>query len=269
MASLSDTTDRVIAAGRASFAASLLAFGIQQLIYTGFIKGLELVPEWIPGHTFWAYFTGVALIAAGVSIPINKMSRLAAGLTVVIFIVCILLLHGPRISAIVHDGSERTRAFETLAMCSGALFLFGILPFEPGLRTWNRASKIAIQLGRFFLAISLAIFGLNHFLFARFIATLIPGWIPWHLFWAYFTGAVFVAGAIGTAFQYRVCMAGVLVGAMLFLWVAVLHAPRVAAHLRNGDEWNSAFVALGISGVAFLATGARKGPSEPFEGKRT
>ena len=196
------------------------------------------MPEWIPGHTFWSYFTGVAFIIAEMSMLIDRRSRLAAALIVTIFSLCILLVHGPRISAIIHDGSERTQAFETLAMCSGALFLFGILPFEPALRVWNRASPSAIQLGRFFLAISLLVFGVDHFFFARFVASLIPGWIPWHLFWAYFTGIVFVVSALGIAFRYFVRIAGLLVGDMLFLWVIVLHAPRVAMHMRNGDEWN-------------------------------
>ena len=44
-------------------------------------------------------------------------------------------------------------------------------------------------------------------------------------------------------------------GVMFLLWVAVLHAPRVATHLHNGDEWSSAFVALAMCGASFIVAG--------------
>jgi hypothetical protein len=42
---------------------------------------------------------------------------------------------------------------------------------------------------------------------------------------------------------------------MFFLWVVVLHAPRVAASLNNGNEWNSAFVALTMCGAGWILAG--------------
>ncbi len=246
----------------------MLVFGIQQFIYTGFVAGLELVPRWIPGHTFWAYFTGAALIAAGVSILIKKRARLAAGLLGILFFVCVLILHAPRITVILRDGGERTVAFETLAMCGGALMLAGTLPGEPGLQAWNSLTDKAVEPGRIFLAISLAVFGVDHFIAARFVAGLIPSWIPFRLFWVYFTGTGFLAAAISIAIKKYARLGAALLGLMFLLWVVVVHAPRVATHLHNGNEWNSAFVALAMSGVGFIAVGAMMNRSKPLEEKR-
>ncbi len=168
--------DRVIKTGRFFFGISVLVFGIQQLIYKGFLAALELVPEWIPAHIFFAYLTAAVLITAGVSIVIRKRAHVAAGALSILFLLCILLLHGPRLAAIVHHGSERTRAFETLAMFGGALMLAGILAAESRFQAWDRAANKFVKAGRFFLAISLLIFGVDHFMFATFIATLFhPG----------------------------------------------------------------------------------------------
>ena len=41
------------------------------------------------------------------------------------------------------------------------------------------------------------VFGAQHFMYAAFIATLIPAWIPFHLFWVYFTGAGFIVALAG------------------------------------------------------------------------
>ena len=245
MPNQSKTFDTAETLGRVFLAISLFAFGLQQILYKGLIQGLELVPEWLPGHAAWSYFTGLVLIVSSIGILTGKGRHVSAACLVVIFFLCLVLLHGPRLLAIYHDGTERTRAFETIALFGGALFLLGI-PFN----------SVAIQLGRFFFAAALLIFGIDHFLFARFIAALIPAWIPMHLFLAYFTGLVFVIAAVSIALLWLPNLFSAAVGFMLFLWVLVLHLPRVATHIRNGDEWNSFFVALATSGVAFLAIAA-------------
>ncbi len=243
-------------AGRFFFAASMIGLGVQQLIYKGFITGLEIVPDWIPGHALWAYAAGVILLLSGVSIALNRRARFAAGVLGLLFLLCLLLLHGPRLDAIIHDGSERSRAFETLAICGGALVLAGALPVELGFPDWNNALEQAVEPGRVLLGISLMVFGVDHFLYAGFVATLIPSWIPGHLFWTYFTGMGFVASAGAIATRIWARLASTLLGMMFLLWVALVHAPRVAAHVHNGDEWNSALVALAMSGIGFVTAGA-------------
>jgi hypothetical protein len=47
--------DKLALVGRYFFALSTVAFGVQNLMYKGFLKRLQLTPEWAPGHTFWAY----------------------------------------------------------------------------------------------------------------------------------------------------------------------------------------------------------------------
>ena len=242
--------------GRFFFAVSMVAFGIQHVVYTGFIVGLEFVPEWIPAHTFWAYFTAAALVYAGVSIAIEKKARPAAIVLGLAFFLCVLVRRAPSIVAILHDVGERTSAFETLAMCGGSLVLAAALPLEhASLAGWNAAADKLAPPGRFFIAISMAIFGIDHFLVPGFIAGLIPAWIPWHWFWVYFTAAGFIAAAVSIAIAKHMRLAGTLLGIMFFLWVVLLHAPRVAADPHNGDEWNSAFVALTMSGCALTVAG--------------
>ena len=52
--------------GLLCFAVTLPAFGALHFIYWEYVA--SVIPAWIPGHTFWAYFTGVAHVAAGVAI---------------------------------------------------------------------------------------------------------------------------------------------------------------------------------------------------------
>jgi uncharacterized membrane protein YphA (DoxX/SURF4 family) len=251
--------------GRLLFAVSMMVFGVQDFLYTGYVRGLQMVPEWIPGHTFVAYLVGIILIAAGVCILLNRRGRLAAFVLGVFFFLCTLLIHIPRIGTIVHDVSERTVLFETLTLCGGAWILARSLPTEGFLLgAFDIATDKTFQAACVFVSVSMAVFGLGHLQVARFVAGLVPAWIQWHLFWVYFTAFGFFAAAVSIATKRFVRLVEGLLGLMFLLWFVVLHAPRVAVSIHNGDEWNSAFVALAMSGIAFIIAGAlqQNGQSE-------
>ncbi len=69
--------------GRFGFAISLPAFGVAHFIYDEFTAAM--VPAWIPARMFWAYFTGVAHIAAGLSLIANIVPRWGATLLALMF----------------------------------------------------------------------------------------------------------------------------------------------------------------------------------------
>lgn len=39
-----------------------------------------------------------------------------------------------------------------------------------------------LALGSLFLAVPMAVFGMGHFVFTGSVVTMVPSWIPWHLF---------------------------------------------------------------------------------------
>jgi uncharacterized membrane protein YphA (DoxX/SURF4 family) len=242
--------------GRLCFATSIAFFGLQYLLYGRLVGGLPPVPPWTPGGRGLAYLIGVALIASGLSIATSWKARLSAIALGVLFLLCVVFLHALQGSAVVHDGIARTRAVEPLALSGVAFVLAGILPLERGSLGPNLGASKLSTLGRILFALSMVVFGVQHFLYAPFIAFLVPSWIPGHLFWAYFTGSAFIAAGLSIATRIFAPLAATLLGIMFLLWVLVLHAPRVVAQPRNGDEWTSAFVALAFAGGSFILAAA-------------
>jgi uncharacterized membrane protein len=251
--------DQIVKQGRLLFAIAIMAFGTENLICARFGQAVVPVIPWVT-RPFFAYVIGIALLAAGLSIAANLRAQLAAILLGVLFLLCMLAFPLPRAIASPLDIGFRTIVFEPLAMCGAAWTLAGSLPASKRhSRPVENAVDMLIKSGRFLFAISSVIFGIDHFLILRFIATLVPAWIPGSgLFWAYVTGAAFVAAGIGIAANWMARWAGTLLGTMFLLWFLFLHAPRVMSLPRshNPNEWSSAFIALGMCGASWICAWA-------------
>jgi hypothetical protein len=106
--------------------------------------------------------------------------------------------------------------------------------------------------GRILFAFTMIVFGAQHFMYPKFIATLVPTWIPQHSFWVIFTGIALIAagGDIATAVAGKVvslCLFALCVG-----WLVLLHVPRILRSMHNADDWSSGFVVLGLCGASLL-----------------
>jgi uncharacterized membrane protein len=116
--------------------------------------------------------------------------------------------------------------------------------------------------GRLFYAIPLAVFAGEHFTIGRLMASGVPSWIPAHIFWIYLVGVALVSAALSIVVEKYARLAATLLGVMIFLFVVLLHIPRVAANLHDRISWAVALRDLSFSGGAFaFASTQRKLPS--------
>ena len=113
-----------------------------------------------------------------------------------------------------------------LAIGLAGIFLRGDWQKERGL------DKL-ILFGPLFYAAPLAAFGTEHFTLAKEIASLVPAWIPWHLFWAYFVGACFIAALLSLVTRIQARLAASLLALTFFLFVALMDVPAWAQDPRD------------------------------------
>ena len=91
----------------------------------------------------------------------------------------------------------------------------------------------AVCLGPVLYAAPLAVFSAEHFTATRNIASLVPGWIPWHIFWALFVGVALISAALSFAVHRVTGLAAALLGIMFFLFVVLMDVEGLARHLHN------------------------------------
>jgi len=248
--------EKITAQGRIVFGVAMLVFGIENFVFGYRRTFVDGVP-WFPRMPVLAYVAGAALLAAGICIVANVKARLAAVGLSVWFLLASFYYAMVHAAAIPTNVGLRTVVFETLNIASSALMLAGILRDnrgdDPGIL------RALIASGPYLFAFSMVVFGVDHFPILRFIASLIPTWIPAKMFWAVFTGAGFIAAGICIALGWMDRWAGFFLGLMFMLWFFLLHLPRVlsAARMNNPNEWSSAFIALAIWGGAWICAARR------------
>jgi uncharacterized membrane protein len=150
---------------------------------------------------------------------------------------------------------------------AGVIYLFAgvfILRKEiSAARGWDKL----ITLDGVFIAAPLAVFAVEHFRGARFIQTMVPSWIPAHLFWAYFVGCALLAAATSLTVRKFVGLSSTLLGMMFFIFVCTIHIPNALAHPKDRFAWAVALRDLSFAGGAWALAGLNSRASSPQQSK--
>src|SRR5262245_66253119 len=84
--------------GSIVFAIGIAGMGVQTFIHSEPVFGLEPIPLWVPGRSFFAYLTGLILISTAALIATGKRTRLAALLCACLLGLWVLLLDIPTLA---------------------------------------------------------------------------------------------------------------------------------------------------------------------------
>jgi uncharacterized membrane protein YphA (DoxX/SURF4 family) len=243
--------------GRLLFALGLAGFGLQILLRAELVKALQPVSWDIPARGVLVWFCGMVLFLGGACIALERKARPAALTLGVVLPLWILLFHLPALIQKPGSGNGWTGLFETLALAGAAWVLAGGLSSAQPVRgEAERRIDRAAALGRLAFAASLPVFGVLHFIYADYVASVIPAWIPWHPFWAYCTGACHIAAGLAILTRIQARLAARLLGIMFGSWVLLLHIPRVFDHDGDHREWASLLMAIALCGGAWLVAGS-------------
>jgi uncharacterized membrane protein len=236
--------NRIVLFARVLLALAFAGFGLQ------YLRILPVAgPFWYPAGRALSIAAGILLLAAAVGLLVRASAHLASWLLGAGLLLRLLIFHLPQLLGHLHDPNIWAVFGEVMALAGGAWMLASALPATFGGASFTRV----LALSRYIFAVPLIIFGILHFKYAFFISNIIPKWIPARVFFANFVGLCFICAALAIASGIRARLAGYMLAAMFVLWVAILHAPRLAAATHNGNEWTSMFIAVGMAGCSLAA----------------
>jgi uncharacterized membrane protein len=133
-----------------------------------------------------------------------------------------------------------------LPYLSGAVILgIGLYTVRKEFASRQGLDKI-VALGPVFLAVPVAVFGMEHFTATKILAGMVPTWIPWHMFWAIFVGACLISAALSIAARKYSGIAATLLGLMILLFVLLIHIPGIAKSPATRLLW-----VVGLRDLAF------------------
>jgi len=145
-----------------------------------------------------------------------------------------------------------------LSMCGAGILIFFVA-------LWAARDDIArargldkvVALSNLCFAAPLAVFGALHLAAAKALATMVPSYMPWPLFWAYFFGFALLAASLSIATKILVRWSGLLFGIAMFCFVAMMDIPGALATPGDRFGWILAIRELAFgAGAWLLAAGA-------------
>ena len=138
------------------------------------------------------------------------------------------------------------------AMCiAGVTAFLAALAGARGAVAGARGLERIIALASVCVAVPLAIFGALHLFGVRFVIPLVPAYMPWRMFWAYFVGAALFAASLSLTTGIAVRWSGLLFAIMMFLFVATIHLPGALAR-PDRIIWTIVFRETSFGGAGLL-----------------
>jgi uncharacterized membrane protein len=103
-------------------------------------------------------------------------------------------------------------------------------------------------------AVPLAVFGAEHLASPQSLLAVVPLYMPWRMFWVFLVGFALIAASLSIATKRQVRWSGLLFGAMMFLFVAMLHLPG-AITTGGRISWTIVFREMSFGGGGWVLAG--------------
>ncbi|HZD07034.1 MAG TPA: DoxX family membrane protein, partial [Candidatus Limnocylindrales bacterium] len=193
--------------GHAVFAATMIALGILGLIQGNFTPPWTGVPKSVPVREGLAYLCAFVSLVTGMGLLWQRSAVVAARVLLIYLLVWLLLFRVPNIFRAPTALDTWWALGDTAVMAAGAWVLYGWFAGDrDGFVIGGRGPRIA----RLLYGLALIPFGVAHFTNLKDTAALVPGWLPGHVAWAYFTGCAFIAAGVAMLIGVYARLAAVL-----------------------------------------------------------
>src|SRR5271169_5363967 len=251
---MKDRAMRIASVGHAVFAAALMALGILGLVKGDFVAVWQPVPKGVPAREILVYLCAIICLASGIGLLWERSAAAAVRLLLGFLLLWLLLV---RVPGILHAPAVEGSWFgagETAVMLAGAWVLYAWFATE-----WDRqrldfaTGDKGVRIARMFFGLALIPFGVGHFVYLKDTAALVPGWLPWHVGWAYFFGCTFIAAGVAVLIGVFARLAAALSALQMGMFTLLVWVPIVATLVsKDSFQWSETIDSLALTAGAWV-----------------
>lgn len=245
----------LLAIGRIFFGICIAGIGIHHF----FVPGIRpiVIPHLthIPDGWYWTvYLTALIYIVTGGLIIMGKKYHAISLIMGAVFLGLLVFAHLPAFVAAGIENSDTWVKMNKVLALSGGFFL--VAQINPP----NFKNRILIALyqfapiGMYLYAGMLYNFGVGHFVNRIGISRMVPKFIPFPEFWTFMGGVALMGGAISIFTRYKMKPVMLLLAAVLFIWLVVLHCYYAVLYPKwnEGENFVGVITCLAFCGIALL-----------------
>ncbi|WP_348264004.1 DoxX family membrane protein [Telmatobacter sp. DSM 110680] len=235
----------------ALLAIGLLGLGVLGLAVGDFAMVWQPVAPWFPARTALAYAAGALMIGCGAGLMFRATTTWAVRILFPYLIVWQLLklpslFVAPKLEAVYLGFGELA------VLLAGGWILFARLgDVQAPWLAWATGDR-GVRLARYYFAIWIIPIGLSHLIYTKATMELVPAWLPYHLGWAYLTGAGQIASGLGVLFGVLPRIAASAEAAQITLYTLLIWLPAIFATPRARLPWTALWISWTIGAAAWV-----------------
>lgn len=245
---------RIASLGHVVFSAAMIGLGVLGLVKGDFVPVWQPVPKGVPAREVLVYFCAIVSLGCGIGLLLRRTAAVAARVLLAGLLLWFLVFRMPDVVRAPASMGAWFGFAETALMVAGAWVLYAWFAGDwderrAGFATGEKGLRIA----RVFYGLGLIPFGVAHLIYVKETVVLVPGWLPWHVGWAYFTGCTFIAAGLavltGVYARLAAALSALQIGLFtLLVWIPIAAAPGP----KTAFQWSETELSIALTAGAWV-----------------